>query len=225
MQMEMLKLLKGMRGGGSGYDRLADDAPEGNELDGLRVVRNLGRMRALKGRLRSQPNRIYTEFRERWVEELGADGRPWKWTDRNKAIRWKKFASIRRADWMMSNVLESLDRGETAIARAQVVQCMKALHEFTNFGTWRAAWPMTFMIDPLERYQNGGDEVEMETVLGWLRTKDDLRSKMQKSTKEPVSADEGEVPGADPGGEDQGTVPKKKKKKPKGGGKGKADES
>ena len=226
MQMEMLKLLKGMRGGGSGYDRLADDAPEGNELDGLRVVRNLGRMRALKGRLRSQPNRIYTEFRERWVEELGADGRPRKWTDRNKAIRWKKFASIRRADWMMSNVLESLDRGETAIARAQVVQCMKALHEFTNFGTWRAAWPMTFMIDPLERYQNGGDEVEMETVLGWLRTKDDLRSKMQKGTREQVSADEGETPAAELGGEDQGTFPKKKKKKkPKGGGKGKADES
>ena len=222
MQMEMLKLIKEMRGGGGGYDRLADDAPEGNELDGLRVVRNLGRMRALKGRLRSQPNRIYTEFRERWVDELGAEGRPWKWTDRNKAIRWKKFASIRRADWMMSNILESLDRGETAIARAQVVQCMKAFHEFTNFGTWRAAWPMTFMTDPLERYQNGGDEVEMETVLGWLRTKDDLRAKMQKSTKELVSGDEGEAP-VEQGGADRGTVPKKVKK-PKGAGKGQKDE-
>ena len=140
----------------------------------------------------------------------------------NKAIRWKKFASIRRADWMMSNILESLDRGETAIARAQVVQCMKAFHEFTNFGTWRAAWPMTFMTDPLERYQNGGDEVEMETVLGWLRTKDDLRAKMQKSTKELVSGDEGEAP-AEQGGADRGTVPKKGKK-PKGAGKGQKDE-
>ena len=80
---------------------------------------------------------------------------------------------------------------------------------------------MTFMTDPLDRYQNGGDEVEMETVLGWLRTKDDLRPKMQKSsTRELVSEDEVEERA-----DTAGAAAAEKKKKPKGKGKGKDEDA
>ncbi len=123
---------------------------------------------------------------------------------------------------MLCHILETLDVGDAALARAQTVQCMKALREFSNFGSWRAAWPLTHMTDPLRRYTHGGLEAETEVVLGWLRTTDDLEARVLKSSKkvfEQVSEGEAE----DGEGETAADKEKKKKKKrvPKGGGKGK----
>ena len=74
------------------------------------------------------------------------------------------------------------------------MQCMKALHEFSNFGAWKTAWPMTHIVDPLDKYSHGGNEVEMETVLSFLKTQDDLRAKAMKGSKvlDHVSEEEGE---------------------------------
>ena len=66
---------------------------------------------------------------------------------------------------------------------AQVCQCLKALHEFSNQGSWRTAWPLTMQIDPLRSHSHGGNEVEMETVLGYLRTQDDLRRRVLSNTQ------------------------------------------
>ena len=189
IQLEMLKALKELREPsrhGPQRGAVADDAP-GQDLDGLRVTRTLGRMRALRENVEQNPNRSWREYRQGWISELGLEGRGSRWTDRHKAIKWQKYASIKRCDWMMCHVLETLEKGKPELARAQLVQCLKALDEFTRHGSWRSAWPLTHMVDPLRRQQHGGTEVETEVILGWLKTQDDLRAKVLKGTKELVS--------------------------------------
>ncbi len=215
VQLETLKLLKELRSGAGGH-RVLDDAPEhAQDLDGVRVARSLGRMRALREHIHAQPERVSEEYKDHWVRELGAEGRAFRWIDRNRAIRWKKYSSIRRVDWMLCNIPETMETGNHRLAQAQLIQCLKSLHEFSNFGSWKAAWALTHMVDPLNKYQHGGMEVETEVTLAWLKTKDDLAAKVlrgstQTDLKELISEDEGEGgDGAD----------KKKTQPPKGPGK------
>ena len=79
---------------------------------------------------------------------------------------------------MLFNVLETLEKGEVHLGIAQLVQCMKSLHEFATNRTWKTAWPLTHMVDLLRSHIHGGNEVEMETVLEYVRTQDDLRKKV-----------------------------------------------
>ena len=192
LQYEMVRALQDLRSHSTGT---RDDAPSADELDGLRVARNLGRMRMLKEGMEHNPRRNYSEYRDLWIRELGAEGRAFRWIDRNKAIRWGKYASIRRVDWMLCNLMETLDRKEPELCRAQVVQCMKALHEFSNVGSWKTAWPLTHMVDPLRSYTHGGTEVEMETVLSYVRTQDDLKKKVLSGSRR---AEDGEAEEEDP---------------------------
>ncbi len=224
VQLEMLKILKNLQSSGFGGIG-ADDAPGPQELDGLRVMRNLSRMRALRTAIEANPRRTCDEYRALWIRELGAEGKPFRWIDRNRAIRWKKFSSIRRCDWMICSILEELDAGNAELARARCVQCLKAMAEFSNVGSWRAAWPLTHLQDPLEHYRHGGTEAEMETVLAWLRTQDDLKAKVLKGSSHPkdpkdLVSDEAE----DVDGSAEQVAAKrekwKKKREAKGAGKG-----
>ena len=195
IQLEMLEVLKDMKSVRGGA--CADDAPAGGELDGLRVLRCLGRMRALREDIEKNPNRTWKEFKQMWVTELGSEDRAFRWTDVNRFVKWKKYTSLKRCHWMLCHILESLEKNEPEYARAQVVQCMKALQEFPNTGSWRAAWELTHMVDPLRPQKHGGTEVEMETIMGLLKTRDDLRNKVHKGVKEMVSDDAGDDDGGD----------------------------
>ncbi len=215
IQLEMLRTLKEIRGsaGSSGHT----EAPEGNELDGLRVLKSLGRMRAIKEGIQNNPKRVYSEYKEQWVVELGAEGRPFRWLDRNRFIRWKKFKSVKRFDWILCHILELLDQGRVDVARAQTVQSMKCLHTFANHGSWSVAWPHTHLVDPLRNQVNSATEAENEAVLSYLKAEDDIRSKLTKGVHEQVSdEDEGEAevgpPGTTGGQSEKGHKPPKKKK-------------
>ena len=162
IQYEMLRQMRAL--GASSASR--DDAPDADALDGLRVSRSLGRMRSLRETMEQNPERTYREYKDQWVRELGAEGRAFRWADRNKSIRLGKLNSVRRCDWMLCHILETLERGDGALAKAQTVQCLKSLHEFSNNGEWKTSWPLTHMVDPLRAHAHGGTEVEMEAVLG-----------------------------------------------------------
>ena len=137
--------------------------------DGLRITRNLSRMRAPGSEIEQHPLKAWKEYRHRWVRLLGKEAGGFRWHDRNRAIKWKKFAGMRRVDFMLCQILESLEQNRPEYAMAQVVQCMKCLHEFSRQGSWRAAWPLTHMIDPFDMDGHGGDDVEMEVIMSWLR--------------------------------------------------------
>ena len=83
IQYEMLRQMRAL--GASAASR--DDAPDADALDGLRVSRSLGRMRSLRETMEQNPERTYREYKDQWVGKLGAEGRAFRWTDRNKSIR------------------------------------------------------------------------------------------------------------------------------------------
>ena len=205
LMYEMLKLLQERRGGGTG-DTGDLDAPDGQELDGVRVLRTLSRMRALKAQLRTEPDKIYRDYRQRWEEDLGASGKSWKWIDVNQKINFGKFNSMRRVHAMLCHILEADVAAEALTdhlyVRALMIQCLKALHEFAQQGDWRTAWPLTHMPDPISHNPLGGSELEMGCVLAVLKTKDDLKARSKaarsRTALESVSDDEEEKPGADP---------------------------
>ena len=90
---------------------------------------------------------------------------------------------------MLCCILETLGRGDGPLAMAQTVQCLKSLHEFSNNGEWKTSWPLTHMVDPLRAHAHGGTEIEMEAVLGWVKTQDDLRRKVLTGGKAPTTED------------------------------------
>ena len=87
VMLEILRELKGMRSGGD--HAASGDAPDGKDgFDGVRVLRTLGRMRALKQQLTEQPEQIIAQYIQRWEDDLGAQGKPWRWLDTNRHIHW-----------------------------------------------------------------------------------------------------------------------------------------
>ena len=111
------------------------------------------------------------------------------------------------------------EKKEYALAEARTVQCMKATHQFSLDGSWRVAWPLTYLPDPIERAKMGATEPELEAVLGWLRVHDDIKRKTKATTnlKDIVSSDDENQEEA------SGNIPKKKNKKKYGGAAEQAD--
>ena len=75
-------------------------------------------------------------------------------------MNFGKFKSMKRVHAMFCHILEAdmaaQNEKEKLYIRALMVQCLKALHEFTQWVDWRTAWPLTHMPDPIENHQLGG---------------------------------------------------------------------
>ena len=81
---------------------------------------------------------------------------------------------------------------------AQVIQCLKALHEFAVQADWRTAWPLTHLPDPVDVSPLAGTEVEMEVILAAFKTREDLRERSMharpKVLQEQMDGDDEEKP-------------------------------
>ena len=171
-------------------------------MDGLRVLRSLGRMRAWKLQMTEQPENIIDEYIARWEDDLGAQGKPWRWLDTNRHIKWGKCKSMKRCHEMMCHVLEQSRLATTPkqkrAVEAQIIQCLEALHEFAVQADWRTAWPLTHLPDPVGAAPLVGTEVEMEVILAALKTREDLRMRSREGRRpemqEQVSGDDEEKP-------------------------------
>ena len=95
-QLQIVNLLKEIRERPGRGTR--GDAPEGDHLDGLRVTRDLNRMRQMRQDMEANPNRTTKEYKRHWVRQLGCEGRGFRWVDRRKAISWRKYTSLKRCD-------------------------------------------------------------------------------------------------------------------------------
>ena len=169
--LEVLKVLKKSR---------STDEPDSEGLDGLRVLRSMGRMRSLKDQFRKNPKRVVRDYVKHWEEQLEAEGKPWTWRDVQQKIPFGKYRSMKRVFLMLGEILKSLLKGNSELAAAQCVQDMKAIHQFATDGTWKAAWPLTYMADPWDPHRHGGTETEIETILAYLKTQDELKVKTGK---------------------------------------------
>ena len=75
--------------------------------------------------------------------------------------------------------------GQPERAAAQTVQSLRAVHQSAlDDGSWKAAWMLTYLQDPLSRERFGGTERELEVISGYLKNLDDLQAKMRKEAHE-----------------------------------------
>ena len=188
LQMQMMKMMKEMSvvmrdGAGEGADS--------GELDGMRVMRTLSRMRTLKSQIKDNPRKIIDDYETDWQQEIGGAHKLWTWRDiAVEKIAWGKYRSMLRMYVMMGEVKALMEGGEYLQAEAQLVQLMKATHQFGLTGSWRTAWPCIHLPDPLEKRCHAGTEVEAEAIVGVLKTKDDIRKKVSQATRDLAPADE-----------------------------------
>ncbi len=110
VQLEIVRCLKKMA--------KKDSSLGGEGLDGLRVMRTLSRMRALKKNLRSNPRRIIRQHDSEWAEDIGGEHKAWTWRDVSDHISWGKFRSMKRVYTMLGAVKRELEIGpENAIPK------------------------------------------------------------------------------------------------------------
>jgi len=182
------------------------------------VVKALSHMRTLKAKFVNIPTTICREYSRAWEERLGAEGKPWTWDgDVLRAINFGKYRSMLRVFAMFGAVKALQEKKQYARAEAQVVQCLKSIHQFALDGSWKVAWPLTFLVDPVEKAKTGATEPELEAVLAYLRVHEDIRRKTKAtgSVADAVSSGSDDDPG-----EGGGAAAAAKKKKGKKGGAG-----
>ena len=144
-----------------------------------KVIKALAALRYQKERMQKHPRKLVKEYVEHWENELGAEGRPWSWRDVSRTIGFHKFKSMLRMFVLLGEIERLLPAGEVDRAHAQTVQGLKAVHQFNSDGSWRAAWPLTHLPDPLLRPRNRGTEPELEAVLGYLKTQEDINRRVK----------------------------------------------
>lgn len=155
-----------------------DGGDEG--MEGLKVLKTMSRMRAMKGNVKLRPQRLVDEYEAHWEETLGAEGKPWTWRDVARHIQWGQYTTMLRVFVMLGGIKARMEKGRTQEAEALTVQCMKASHQFALDGSWKAAWPLTTLADPVGKVGFGGTEQEMEAVLAWIKTEEDLQKRNHK---------------------------------------------
>ena len=169
----------------------AGEGADSGDLDGMRVMRTLSRMRTLKSQIKDNPRKIIDDYETDWQQEIGGAHKLWTWRDiAVEKIAWGKYRSMLRMYVMMGEVKALMEGGEYLQAEAQLVQLMKATHQFGLTGSWRTAWPCIHLPDPLEKRCHAGTEVEAEAIVGVLKTKDDIRKKVSQATRDLAPADE-----------------------------------
>ena len=204
VQMQLLKEIQKMQKQSGGL------GSEGGPLDGLRVLKTLGNLRALRDNMKEKPTRVVREYTQEWEETLGARGRPWSWRDVARHVNWSKYRSMHRVYVMLGGVKQPMVK-KYALAEAQLVQNMKSIHQFALDGSWKVAWPVTYLPDPIDKPRRGAREEELEAVLAYLMTQEDI----QKRAKALGTGDTQDAMSDDGNGEDTSRGGNKLKKQKK----------
>jgi hypothetical protein len=134
---------------------------------------------------------------------LGAqDGRAWTYWDKNKRIPWGKLLDLKRAFFLVAEVVRLLDEGKTGQGHAMAVQTLKAMEQVAlNGGNWRAAWHLAGIQDPMGKRTFAGTEAETEAIAAYITEIESLEAKLRGRG----------VPAASSGSEKEGSADKEKK--------------
>jgi len=169
----MMKELKNLRAGG------------GIDMDGTRTTHSalatsISRYNAYKKRIQLKPEVIIREFLAEVQELMGPeeDGKSWTWEDYSRKLGMTQFRTIFRMHILMGEVLRLLLKGQTRSAAAQLIQGMRAAHQFTlDGGAWRTAWLLTYMRDPLGQVKMATGESEVDVIASYIKVTDDLEKR------------------------------------------------
>eukprot|EP00973_Karenia_brevis_P056950 7921458-Karenia_brevis.AAC.1 len=143
----MLKILKRMNRSDSGSESDQEDKASS---------KGLNRVHRLRRSVRKHPDKICREFRARVMRDLSVrnDLQPWSyedWAKKNLAV-FGKMKGLWRDYHGMCSVLEEMENGDIKVARASLVQLIKAnLQVALDHGGWENAQLLLPWPDPLAR--------------------------------------------------------------------------
>ena len=76
---------------------------------------------------------------------------------------------------MFGQIFTLLDQGAVDQALAQTVQSLKATQQHClDRGSWKNAWPLVGLPDPLDKGRWGGTEVKLENILSYNKAIEEL---------------------------------------------------
>ena len=130
------------------------------------VERSLRTLHSLKAEVHTRPLAIIGDFVTRMKEQMGVYPRQvWSLADFNKRISWGHHKMLQRLHFLLTEVFTLQDAGRHLEAQALVVQGLKACHQCQlDDGSWKTAWHLTTLRDPMARQQFGGSECELEAM-------------------------------------------------------------
>lgn len=176
MEMLMLMMMEEMINRRKGKDQLSDEWM-GEEMDGLRTMKALSKGRAVREHQKKFPLKTVKEYIDSWEEKLHAQHRPWDWSDVADDIGMSHVKSIHRVFLMVGHIETLLREHKYKLAHLEAVQTLKALHQFAEDSSWKAAMRYSSVPDPYHKRRLGGTEAELEAILGTLKVEEDLSKK------------------------------------------------
>ena len=76
-------------------------------MEGLKVMKAMTKMRALRDWAFSHPDQVVDEFYDKWEEDLNAQDKAWNWNDAARVIpSFREMKSMHRM-WAMLGGIES----------------------------------------------------------------------------------------------------------------------
>ena len=139
---------------------------------------------AARTALDRNPMEVVRRYELQWATDLGGLEKPWTWLDAAKSINWGKYRWMFRVFVMLGACKRHLEQARGVLpiqgqrCEAQLVQCMKSIHQFGIDGNWAQAWEYTRLPDPAVKRPYAGEEAETEVILSALRTRQDLRRRL-----------------------------------------------
>jgi len=179
MQM-MAKMSKPSDGGESDDDDDLTSSLVGPRASATGAVSKYNK---LKLRHTNNPKRNIRLYVDEVRRRLGVQqGQPWNFADDTRKLNMGRFSSMVRVHTALGEVLHLQLQNKHLAATSLVVQLLKSIHQMTlDQGSWKLAWLLTFLPDPLSRPRFGGTEEELETLSSFVKSLDELEKRTSNS--------------------------------------------
>ena len=99
-------------------------------------------------------------------------------SDFTKKVQWGKQKGLMRTHFAISELLQTILRGDHDQAALQAVQILRALYQCNlDGGSWKAASLLMSHPDPLDRVRFGGEPAQLESVASYLKAMQELEKR------------------------------------------------
>ena len=186
IQMELLKELRGRKAKSKTMleDRSEDsDSSLETSSGGDEKLKGAGKAlrayRKNKRRMRRQPEKHIRRYIKEVEEVLGVGPEgAYTLTDYTRRLSWGKNHTLHRLYFALSDVLQTVLKGKLSLVGLQITQLLRAIHQASlDGGSWRTAWLLLDLPDPLDKPRFGGEAQQLEVVASYVKAMSDLEKK------------------------------------------------
>jgi hypothetical protein len=184
VQLELLKMLQ------KRSKQKDDDSSDDDDIPAsAKGVAGFKGLQSYHRRLRRNSHNSLKKYRVFVKSKIGVanEKQVWRYSDHSKEIRnsFGKMKGLWRCHFLLNEIIQALDDGDSNEAAMLAIQSAKALHQVAlDKGDWSNALLMIPLSDPIGRADFGGEEEELVHVHGYRKALSDLKSKVKAEIEE-----------------------------------------